>query len=67
MFLEGTKEVEDVHDNRTLSQQVKHIVVDEAMNKDHLVKDDICLSLKVRLPEDMKGESTSNSTLEEKF
>jgi hypothetical protein len=34
VFLEGTKEVEGVHDNKPPSKQVEHIVVDEVVNDD---------------------------------
>ncbi len=68
MFLEGTKEIEGVHDNRPLSKQVEHVVVDEIMNDDELVKDANPISLKERLTEDVEGdESTSNFSSEEEF
>jgi len=38
VFLEGTKEIEGVHDNTPLSKQVEHVVVDEVVNNDELVK-----------------------------
>ncbi len=67
MFLEGTKEVEGVHDNRPPLKHVKHVVVDEALNEDELVKDDNRISLKEKPVEDVEGESTSNSLEEETF
>jgi hypothetical protein len=67
VFLEGMEKVEGVHDNRTPSKQVEH-VVDEVMNDDELVKDANPISLKERQMEDMEGdESTSNSSSEEEF
>ncbi len=38
VFLEGTKEIDGVHDNTPLSKQVEHVVVDEVVNDDELVK-----------------------------
>jgi hypothetical protein len=46
VFLERTKEVEGVHDNTPLSKQVEHVVVDEIVNDDELVKDANRISLK---------------------
>jgi hypothetical protein len=37
MFLERTKEIECVHDNRPPSKEIKHVVVDEVVNDDELV------------------------------
>jgi hypothetical protein len=66
VFLEGTKKVEGVHDNR-VSKQVGH-VLDEVVNDDELVKDANRISLKKRPSKDIEGdESTSNSSSEEKF
>jgi hypothetical protein len=39
VFVKGTKKVEGVHHNRPLPKQVKHVVVDEVVNDDELVKD----------------------------
>jgi hypothetical protein len=39
MFLEGMEEVEGVHDNKPPSKQVEHIVLNEVVNYDELVKD----------------------------
>jgi len=65
VFLEGTKEVEGVHDKRSLSNQIGHLVVDEV---DELVKDVNPISLKVRPAEDVEGdESTTNFSSEEEF
>ncbi len=65
MILEGTKKVEDVHNNRPPSKQVDHVVVNEVVNHDELVKDANCIFLKERLAKDVEGdESTSNSYLE---
>jgi hypothetical protein len=68
VFLEGTKEGEGVHDNRPPSKEGEHVVVDEVVNDDELVKDINLVSLKEGPAEDMEGdESTSNSSSEEKF
>ncbi len=68
MFLEGIKEVKGVHDNTPPSKQVEHVVVDEVMNDDELVKNVNRISLKERPVEDMEGdESTSNSFSKEEF
>jgi hypothetical protein len=65
VFLEGTKEVEGVHDNRPSSKEGEHVVVDEVVNDDELVKDANPISLKKRLMESVEAdESTSNSSLE---
>jgi hypothetical protein len=67
VFLEGTKEVKGVHDNRPPSKEGEH-VVDEIVNDDELVKDANPISLKERLAEDVEGdEFTSNSSSEEEF
>jgi hypothetical protein len=68
VFLEGTKKVEGVHHNRPPSKQVEHVVVDEVMNDDELVKDANPISLNEGSTEGMEGhESTLNSYLEEEF
>jgi hypothetical protein len=68
VFLKGTEEVEGVHENRPPSKQVKHVVLDEVMNDDELVKDANHISLKEKPVEDMEGnESMSNSFSEEEF
>jgi hypothetical protein len=68
VFLEGTKEVEGVHDNRPPSKEGEHVVVDEVVNDDELVEDANPISLKERPAEDVEGdESTSNSSSEEEF
>jgi hypothetical protein len=68
VFLEGTKEVEGVHDNRPPSKEGEHHVVDEVVNDDELVKDANPISLKERPAEDMEGdEFTSNFSLEQEF
>jgi hypothetical protein len=60
VFLEGIEEVKGVHDNKPPSKQVEHVVVDEVMNDDELVKDANLISLKERPTEDVEGdESTS--------
>ncbi len=65
MFLEGTEEVEGVHDKKPLLNQIEHLVVNEV---DELVKDVNPISLKARPTEDVEGdESTTNSSLEEEF
>jgi hypothetical protein len=46
VFFERMEEVKGVHDNKPLSKQVKHIVLDEVVNDDELVKDVNCISLK---------------------
>ncbi len=67
MFLERTKEVKGVRDNRPPSNQVEH-VVDEVVNDDELVKDVNPISLKEKPTKDVEGdESTSNSFSEEEF
>ncbi len=53
VFLEGTREVEGVDDNRPPSNQVKHVVVDGVVNDDQLVKNVNRISLKERLMENM--------------
>jgi hypothetical protein len=54
-------EMKGVHDNRPLSKQVEHVIVNEVMNDDELVKDANHISLKEKLVEDVEGdESTSN-------
>ncbi len=61
MFLEGTEELNGVHHNKPLSNQVEHLV-DEVMNDDDIVKDVNPIPLKERPAEDVEGgESTSNS------
>ncbi len=37
MFLERTKDMENVHDNRLASKQIKHVALDEVMNDDELL------------------------------
>jgi hypothetical protein len=60
VFLEGTEQV-GVHHNRPPSKQVEHVVVNEAVNDDELVKDVNPISLMKRPAKDMDGdESTSN-------
>ncbi len=67
-FLESMKEMESVHDNIPPSKQVKHIVLDEAVNDDELVKDVNYISLKKRPVKDVEGdEYTSNVFLKEEF
>ncbi len=39
MFLEGTEKVKGVHYPRPPSKEVEHVVVDEVVNDDELVKD----------------------------
>jgi hypothetical protein len=68
VFLEGTKEVEGVHVNRPPSKEGEHVVVDEVLIDDQLVKDANPISLKEKPVEDVEGdESTSNFSLEEEF
>jgi len=68
VFLEGTKEVEGVHDNTPPLKQVEHVVMDEVVNDDEVVKNANRISLKEKPVEDVEGdESTSNSSFEEKF
>ncbi len=68
MFLERMEEMKGVHDNRPPSKQVEHIIVDEVVNDDELVKDINRISLKERLVENMEGdESISNSFFSEEF
>jgi hypothetical protein len=68
VFLDGTKEVEGVHDNRPSSKEGEHVVVDENVNDDELVKDVNPISLKETPAKDVEGdESTSNSSSEEEF
>jgi hypothetical protein len=68
MFLERTKQVKGVHDNKPLSTQVKHIVMDEVVNDDELVKDVNPISLKERPVKDVEGDkSTSNFSSKEEF
>jgi hypothetical protein len=38
VFLEGTKEIERVHDNRLASKEGKYVVVDEVVNDDELLR-----------------------------
>ncbi len=65
MFLERTKEVKGVHENRPPSKEGERVVVDEVVNDDELVKDANPISLKEKLAEDLEGdESTSNSSSE---
>jgi hypothetical protein len=61
VFLEGTREVESVYENNH-SKQVEHVVVEEVMNDDELVKDDNYISLKERPTNGVEGEFTSNSS-----
>ncbi len=56
MFLEGTREVEGVHDNKPPSNQIEHVVVDEVVNNDEVVKNANYISLKERPREDMEGD-----------
>jgi hypothetical protein len=68
VFLEGTKKVEGVHHNRPLPKQVEHVVVDEVVNDDELVKDVNPISLNEGPIEGMEGdEYTSNSSSEKEF
>jgi len=68
VFLKGTQKVEGVHHNRPPSKQIEHVVVDEVVNDDELVKDVNPISLMERPTEDIEGdESTSNSLLEKEF
>jgi hypothetical protein len=68
VFLEGTRKVEGVHDNRPLLKEGEHVVVDEVVNDDELVKDVNPISFKERLVEDVKGDkSTSNFFSEKKI
>ncbi len=68
VFLERTKKVEGVHDNRPLSKEGEHVVVDEVVIDDELVKDADPISLKEKPTEDVESdESTSNSSSEEEF
>ncbi len=63
VFLEGTKKVEGVHHNRPLPKQVEHVVVNEVVNDDELVKDTNPISLNEGSAEGVEGdESTSNSS-----
>jgi hypothetical protein len=48
VFLERTKEVKGVHENRPSSKEVDHVVVDEVVNDDELVKDANPIFLKRR-------------------
>ncbi len=61
------KEVEGAHDNRPPSKHVEHVVVDEALIEDELIKNDNHISLKTRPIEDVEGECRSNSSEEETF
>jgi hypothetical protein len=68
MFLKRTEEIKGVDDNRPPSNQIKHIVVDEVVNDDELVKDVNPISLKERLAEDVEGdEFISNYFSKKKF
>jgi len=69
VFFEGRKEVKGVNNNRPLSKQIEHVVVDEVVNDDdELVKDVNHISLKKSPPEDVEGdESTLNSSSKNKF
>jgi len=66
VFLEEMKKV-SLYDNRPPSKQVKHVVMDEVMNENQLVKVNNCISLKEKLLEDMENESTSNFSSESFF
>jgi hypothetical protein len=55
MFLEGTKEVEGVHDNRPPLKEREHVVMDEVMNDDELVKDANPIFLKETLASRRRG------------
>jgi hypothetical protein len=46
VFLEGTKEVKGVHDNRPPSKEGEHVVVDEVMNDDELIGNNLKTSKK---------------------
>jgi hypothetical protein len=68
VFLEEIKKVEGVHENRLLSKEGEHVVVDEVVNDDELVKDANPISLKERPAEDVEGdESRSNFFSEANF
>jgi hypothetical protein len=71
VFLEGTKEVEGVHDNKLPSKAEKYVIVDEVVDDDdddENVQDANPISLKERLGGDMEGdESMSNSSSEQDF
>ncbi len=49
MFLEGIEEIEGVHDNTPPLKQVEHVVVDEVVNDNELVKNAERISLKEKL------------------
>jgi len=68
VFLERTKNIEGVHHNRSPSKQVEHVVVDEVVNDDELVKDANPISLNKGPAEGVEGdESTSNSLSEDRL
>jgi hypothetical protein len=39
VFLEGIEKVEGVHHNKPISKKLEHVVMDEVVNDDELVKD----------------------------
>ncbi len=68
VFLEGIKKVEGVHHNKPLPKQVKHVVLDEVVNDDELVKDVNPIFLNEGLGEGMEGDgSTSKFSSEKEF
>ncbi len=66
VFIEGIKEVEGVHDNRPPSKGGEHVVVDEVVNDDELVKDANFISLNERLAEDVKVMNLHQTLLRKK-
>ncbi len=68
MFFKEMDEMKGVHDNKPPSKQVEHVVLDEVVNDNEIVKDANCIFLKEKPSKDTEGdESTSNSSLEEEF
>ncbi len=62
------KEIKSVHDNKLPSKEGEHVIVDEVVNDDELVKDANPISLKERATKDVEGdEFTSNSSSKEDF
>ncbi len=66
VFLEGTKEVEGVHDNRPPSMEGEHVVMDEVVINDEFLKDANPISLKERPAEDMEGDELHQTFLPKK-
>jgi hypothetical protein len=56
-------EVKGVHDNKPPSKQVEHVVLDEVVNDNEIVKDANCISLKEKPLKDTEGDDLHQTLL----